>query len=43
MPDVLERLKAVRASDPAVKAAYARLIANAEKAMQRPLYTGTII
>lgn len=38
-PDVMERLKAARDSDPAVKAAYERLIAKAEAAMKRPLYT----
>lgn len=38
-PDVLERLKAARASDPAVKAAVEALRAKAEAAMRRPLYT----
>jgi hypothetical protein len=41
MPDVMERLKAARASDPAVKAAYARLIAQAEAALRHPPYTVT--
>jgi hypothetical protein len=41
VPDVMERLKAARDNDPAVKVAYTRLIAQAEKAMQRSLYTVT--
>lgn len=40
-PDVMARLKAAIATDPAVKAAYERLIARAEAAMKRPLYTVT--
>jgi hypothetical protein len=39
LPDVMERLKAARDSDPAVKAAYEKLRAKAEAAMRRPLYT----
>lgn len=38
-PDVMIRLKAAIATDPAVKAAHAALLARAEKAMARPLYT----
>ncbi|MES2442424.1 MAG: alginate lyase family protein [Pseudomonadota bacterium] len=38
-PDILERLKAARASDPAVRAAYARLIARADAALARGPYT----
>jgi hypothetical protein len=41
MPDVMERLKAARDTDPAAKAAYDALIAKAEAAMKRPLYTVT--
>jgi hypothetical protein len=40
-PDLLERLKGQRASNPAVKAAYDALIAKAEAAMKHPLYTVT--
>lgn len=40
-PDVLTRLKAGRDSDPAIKAAYAGLIAKAEAAMKRPLFAVT--
>jgi len=38
-PDVLIRLKAKRDSDPAIKAAYDGLLAKAEAAMKRPLFT----
>lgn len=38
-PDILERLKAAKDSDPLVKSAYDALIARAEAAMKRPLYT----
>jgi hypothetical protein len=38
-PDAMMRLKAAIATDPAAKAAYEVLIARAEKAMARPLYT----
>lgn len=38
-PDVLERLKAGKDSDPEIKAAYDGLIARAEAAMKNPLYT----
>lgn len=38
-PDVMERLKATKDSDPAVKATYDQLIAKAEVAMTRSLYT----
>jgi hypothetical protein len=40
-PDTMERLKAGVATDPATKAAYDALIARAEAAMKRPLYTVT--
>lgn len=39
VPDVLERLKAGRESDPAVAAAYKALVVQAEAAMRHPLYT----
>jgi hypothetical protein len=39
VPDVMERLKAARDSDPAVRAAIEALRARAEAAMKRPLYT----
>lgn len=39
LPDVLERLKAARESDPQVTAAYKALVARAEAAMRDPLYT----
>ena len=39
VPDAMERFKAAKESDPAVTAAYDRLIARAEAAMKRPLYT----
>lgn len=38
-PDTMERLKAAIETDPATKAAYEGLIARAEAAMRRPLYT----
>lgn len=38
-PDVMERLKAAKDTDPAVKAAYDVLLTKAEAAMKRPLYT----
>ena len=38
-PDAMMRLKAAIQTDPAVKAAYDALIARAEAAMKRPLYT----
>ena len=38
-PDTMLRLKVAIATDPAAKAAYDALIARAEKAMARPLYT----
>jgi hypothetical protein len=41
VPDVMNRLKAAIATDPAVKAAYAHLLRRADAAMQRPLYTVT--
>jgi hypothetical protein len=40
-PDVMERLKAARDTDPTAKAAHAALIAKAEAAMHGPLYTVT--
>lgn len=40
-PDTMARLKAAIQTDPAAKAAYERLIARAEAAMKRPLYTVT--
>lgn len=40
-PDIMARLKASKTSDPTVKAAYDVLIAKAEAAMKRPLYTVT--
>ena len=39
VPDAMIRLKAAIATDPAVKSAYDGLIARAEAAMKRPLYT----